>query len=549
MNPMQHVRVDGFGSAGIVRDIAYSQRTMQMLHNATNVRIQDGQLSSIPANQNAQNLPKAPVFAHPFFAYDESGGHVIVYEDNTVAYWDSGGNEHDITPTPAPSANATEYWYATQVNDIFVLTNGIDPPWQITQAQLQSAGALETMPNWQSNYRAKVLEPLKGYLVAADLTIDGVYRKGLIKWSHPLAPGDEAFLWDHTDPTILAGENELSVKGRDIRALQPLRDQLIIYLDQEVWRMTEVGGGYVFGFSPVFKDDGIVGAHAWCEADGKAIVCGFRDIYIHDGHNRQSLSDAKIGRWWYRYARIDSSIQVCYYPHRQEVFILYRTNDDYREFNAALIYNIQSNAFTVMELPGTDSLGGCSRMYMGLSFGAEINATPDIWSGEVTGTWDDDAAAEPWNKPIVDFDQKLLPFMISRGSQEILLMDQASGVPHQAGSIYVDTIMQPMWDVFPTAGDKIKYLSRIYPRMQGVGVMAWSIGTSQTPADSVDWKPWRDFYIGPDQDNDIPLDRSVDVRGAGHYLSFRLRMGTTRWAAWTLSGLDMELLVPQAGRR
>ena len=543
MEPMRHVNVSGFGGQGITLDVPFSLRNLQQLQEGRNIRLQDGMLSTIPKNNVAISLQPDPVYACPYYTYDETGGHIICYLNGNIDYIDATGAILDITPDTPPTDNGG-YWYSTQLNDILVLTNGLNVPYQITQTDLQASGKLTEMVNWPANYRARIFEPLKGYLVASGLTVDGFQRRALVKWAHPLAPGETDFLWDHLDDTLLTGENELAVSGRDIRAMQPLRDNMLIYFDQAVWGMSEVGGGFVFGFRQVFKDDGCVGPEAWCEVDGQALVVGFRDIYKTDGFNRTSLSDGKIGRWFYRHAAITDDIEVSYYPDRQEVFILHKTSENYREHNRALIYNVLSNAFTVMTLPGVDNLGGATRLYQG----GQFNGTDMKWS-----SFEDDV--EFWSNTsgswasMQENDQKLYHLLLNRGGQQLEVMDQESNTPHEGGNIYIETRLCPLWDLFPTAGDKIKFITRIYPRMTGTGRVKFAVGVAEFANGPVEWKPWVGFQLGDSPDGEDLKDYAVDVRAAGRFIGIRVSMGYRHWAMFQLEGFDMEIGIPDMGRR
>ena len=277
MDPIRHFEVRGFGLSGLIKDSPATRRDASMLSVADNVRIQDGALSTIPTPITAIDFGgRIPAWSQPFYLTDENGGHVVAFTNNTVVFFSATRQEYDITPADITTVDRL---HGCQVNDIFVLTNGVDHPWQITQGQLLQNQQMEHLVNWPAEYRASVFEGLKGYCVAAGIRINETRQRSMVKWSHPLSPGDEAFFWDHTDPSLLAGENVLGVAGRDIEGLQPLRDNMIIYFDLAVWRMSIVGGDLVMGFARLFTDDGAVGKDAFTDYDGRAIVVGHRDIY------------------------------------------------------------------------------------------------------------------------------------------------------------------------------------------------------------------------------------------------------------------------------
>ncbi len=68
MDPMVNVPIDGIGLSGLVSDIPSPKRNASQLSVADNIRIQDGELSTIPATTVAYDFTtRTPVYAHPFY--------------------------------------------------------------------------------------------------------------------------------------------------------------------------------------------------------------------------------------------------------------------------------------------------------------------------------------------------------------------------------------------------------------------------------------------------------------------------------------------------
>lgn len=543
MEPIRHIRIDSVGLAGLITDLPAAERGFQHLTRADNIRIQDGQLATIPEPVTDLTLAKTPVFAHPFFLSDDSGGHVVVYDDGAIDYIDAGRDAIDITPV-VPMA-ASPYWYAAQVNDVFVITNGIDAPHQITQLGIGSNDDLEPMPNWPGNYTCRILEDYKGFLVAAGIEVGGVARRSLVKWAHPLAPGDSEFFWDFTDPTLLAGENELSEAGREIAGLQLLRDNLIIYFDQSVWRASYVGGEFVFTFTRVFSDDGAIGPFAFIDFDSKALVVGNRDIYMHDGFSKQSVSDRKITRSFYRSANVDRGIYVAYYPYRREAFVFFRSAPALAEYDRALIYNIDANAFTSTELPGPAGEGSVIAAYMAPTFAGDDTSWQEADDAHIPGgVWSWQAETDRTWASILKIDDSLAFYLVGAADQELVRIDENVRAAHQPGRVYIEVERAGLADAFGTVGDKIKYLSRMFPRAtssDGAGKLEFSIGTSLSPSAPVNWGQWITY--------DLEADYAVDLRGAARYLGLRVRLPAQETRNVQLSSIDFELMFPDGGRQ
>ena len=533
MDPMRNFPINNFGTAGLVVDMPPTKRTPAQLSVADNLRIQDGEIATIPAPVTALSLSKVPVYGKAFYLTDDSGGHIIVYADNTIAYFDSTGAETDITPAVAPTSGA--HWMGVQINDIFILTNGVDLPWQITQDTIGTQ--LVPMTNWPANYRARLFATYKGYMVCAGITIDGTESRSLVKWSHPVSPGDQVLYWDHLDPTLLAGENVLAVEGRNINAIQSLRDNLMIYFDQAAWRMSFVGGEYVMAFTKVFTDDGAVGPFAMADYDGTAIVVGFHDIYATDGFNKRSISDRKLTRSFYRQLNIDAGLRMAYYPERREMFITYKSNADYNEFDLALIYNIDADAFTTMRIPGPSGTGGCSQFYMGPKF----TATDVTYDDAGTSGWTYDGEAGRTYNAIRTEDDDIEFYLLAGQEQELKTMDGQLGTAHEPALVYAEIDRLDMEPLFASTGDRVKYISRMFPQAQGSGALQMSVGVSMLPTGGMEWKPWHTHQMSNGW--------AVGTRAAGRYIGFRLRMPAGSSEMFTLAGFDAELMVPDGGRR
>ena len=534
MEPMRGVPIPAFGVQGLANDQPEHTRSPKQLAKADNLRIQDGALTTIPALTVAGETSQTPVEAMAFYTLDDTGGHIIFYDDFTIVYYDSTLAELDITPTPAPTALT---YSAVQINDLLFITNGTDRPWQITQTELQSGGTLTSMLNWPLSHRCRLLESYKGFCVAAGVTINGLEQRSMVKWSHPLSPGDAELFWDQTDATLLAGENVLAVAGRNIMALDSLRDNCMIYFDRSVWRMSFVGGGLVMDFAKVFDDDGAVGPHAVANYDGTAVVFGYNDIYAHDGFSKRSISDGKVTRQIYRNAKIDGTIRATYYAERREVFFLHRTNDSYTEPNVALIYAIDYDAFTTMEFPGANNMGGATLMYLGPKFNA-VDVTYEDKAGP-GGEYESHTGIS--YQSLRSTDENLDFYVLSSTAKQLLVMDNQTATAHDAGSVYARVERIDMTPLFGSTGDRIKYISRLFPQGTGSGTIQISVGVAMLPTGGIEWGPWVNF--------DLSTDWAADCRASGRYIGIQVRSAPGDQSMWSLSGFDFELMRPDAGRR
>ena len=525
--------------AGEIKDILPENMPLSGVTSARNCRIESQSLRSFSnARIGTTFSPDTIRFGQTFWRI-EGDGQIVVREnvagppDVSILFIDITGGLTDITPV----ANLTQSdtWYAVQVGEWFILTNGIEDP-QYTTAALPQ---MVTLPGWPNatdgetnlDYKADVLEVYKNFIVAVGVTKDGTKERNMVKWSHPVSPGDTTTFWNFTDPTLLAGENILQEPGREIVALQPFRDTCMVFFDRKTWRMDNVGGEFVMNFQKVFDDDGCISAHGWANAHGEGYVFGRRDIYKHDGHNKTTLTDLRLTK--YIYDTIDPSFEVHveYYPKRNEVFFLTRTQPS-GDGNLLLLYNTPHDAWTesLVEFNGT---GVLTTLTTGprLSTGTD---TYDDWTTEIYTDFEDTTYAD-----LVDSDETVTVYGTSV-SQAVNYDLDYNGTDPAPTSLFRENLLiehrgiDMDEDGQSTVGDKIIYLNRVYPQIHGTGSVIFTFGVSRTANEPIVWEPSITF------DLDDPQDYAVDVRIAGRYLAYRIEPGP-EVPLFSFTGMDLEI--------
>lgn len=360
----------------------------------------------------------------------------------------------------------------------------------------------------------------------------------MVKWSHPYADGDTTTYWDHTDPTILAGENLLSEPGREITALQPFRDSLMIYFDRRTWKANFVGGQYVFNFEQVFTDDGCVGPHSHVVTHDGAIVFGHRDVYIHDGFTKRSLTDGKMTRYIYDTVDLTFPPVGAWYPKRNEVYFLCRS---YASGDGNLLFianTIHEYAFTevVAELNGDGIL-----KHIGV--GPRPSDGAVVYTDWTTETYDE--FGDTTYSQLSGEDETVTLLGVSESQGVVWNMDYA-GASGLVTTFRRDAMIEHRaidLDEMGMGANKIIYLNRILPQMSGTGVVKFTIGTHETPEGSISWKAAATYNLDDD------TDYAVDVRAAGRYLAYRIEPNDPADPAlFSLSGMDLEVSAPR-GRR
>lgn len=457
-----------------------------------------------------------------------------------IYFYDTSGGRVNISPSSP--LQITETWHGARTGEQYILNNGklnLPHSWEINNP---TNPIVIPLPGWPINYRCSFIDSFKNFLVAGDITVDGLAANYRIKWSHPISPGDTTTFWDHTDPTILAGESPLVVDAREMTGIQRLKDLMIIYFDTVVVRMQFVGGQFVMGFETVFHDDGAISARSMVEVDGKAFVFGRRDVYTHDGYTKKSISDMRMTLYMTQNINPTRPIDVTYYALYNEIMFLVRTPNLSADIDGdrIFIYNLVHDAWTE-----TDVTNG-GEPSIGLVFTGP-NIIEDIllqgWD-TITQNWDE-TGVMTWSGAFQSADNEALYAMSLRDD---VIYDFGAEFNAVAGlSLYRDKtrIQHTHIDLDEggnAVGDRIMYVNRVYPQIVGGGTVQFRFGVHDTPNAPVDWVETVQYKLTKDNETD-PLesepDYACDLRMAGRYLAYELTI--TGDAYFSFSGMDIEV--------
>lgn len=264
----------------------------------------------------------------------------------------NGTTHTDITRTTGGNYNATEtrQWNGTLLGGIPILNNGVDDP-QYWSA-LSVGTKLTKLLNWPANTKAAVIRSFSNFLIALNTTEAGVNYPHTLIWSHPADPGGVPVSWDFNDPTYDAGRTALpDVNAGIITDGLPLRGHFYIYKEGSTWRMTFVGGQFIFNFDTFLETSGILAPR--CVAltgDGvNHVVATQDDVIVHNGNTAQSLLTNRYKKYLnnvmdavnYRNAFVFSN------PYRDEMVFCY-PETGFIHPNRGLVWNYKNGQFGVL---------------------------------------------------------------------------------------------------------------------------------------------------------------------------------------------------------
>jgi hypothetical protein len=462
----------------------------------------------------------------------------VVDADGTVRAY-PGGTLTFQTPTAGTITNDNP-WSHAQVGGISFLTRAGMKPYVrnlSTDTLYSGIGG-----DWVATDTAAVVRPFLDFALMLNVTKNSVPYPTMVKWCNPIQFGQatSAINWDPANPAFVAGENTLSEMRSPIRDGLVLGNSFIIYNQSQIWNVDYRGDQAVFGFRRLPYEGGIINTNCVVEVDGKHMVFGDNDIYMHDGMSKKSLADGRVRRRIFN--ALDRSRQnSCFVVHdavANLVHFCYATLQDEASFsktvfcNQAAIYNYRSDTWSFMDLPNV--VGGAMTDASLLK-----NLFPDA-----------NDSYELFNTPYMTF---------AGGTPKVSLMlsvaDQANGItdtrvfaidlptaglvnlpalPEVLKPAYVERVGADMDDFGISTLRGYKLIQSIVPQCSfedSNGVFMFDIGSSDLPKQSPTYRASCPFNPS--------TDYKIDMQVAGRYLAYKI--STASISSFQISGFDMDV--------
>ena len=393
---MADIEINDLTSYGVIRDVEAHQLPPEAFSFGENIRFCAEGVERIGGQAQIFGTPGvAPHFTLPVQSASQT---FWLYVSLTKGYvWDGSAHTNITRQTAAVDVNYTgsftREWNGTLLGGVPILNNGVDPPqyW----ATLSTATKLAALANWPASTTAKVLRAFGPYLLALNVTKSGTIYPHMVKWSHPADPGSVPSSWDNTDSTKDAGENDLpDVQAGTIQDGLPLGNRFFVYKEGSVWRMTQIGGQFIFDFgtSAFIETAGLLTARALAiTGDGtRHVFASQDDILVHNGNDVESVLSERYKR--YLFNAIDSTnYKNCFMytdPYNNEVVFCYPESGQTNP-NRALIWNYR--------IGKKGCISEREINFRNAAVGNIESASADVWSG-VAGTWN--SYLGPWQQQI-----------------------------------------------------------------------------------------------------------------------------------------------------
>lgn len=536
---MPTIPIRGVGGVGVITDVNPQDAPEISWTDALNMRFAKGEMSRYSVfkyTDESYTYSKVPVGISNIWP-DSTSGFITVFSDGTMEEY-RDGTARDITPTGSLSLNTSQVSWAFLGNIKYVNREGDVPAYISDYADTQYL----PLSGWDSADRCKTLRSYKDFLIALNVTKGINEYEGMVKWSDATQNGAPPSNWDTALDSSLAGETILNdIRGPILDGF-PMGDSFMVYGYDQVYRMDYIGAPFVFNITKAFDSFGAMAKNCVAEVDNRHYVFARDDILIHDGLQKQSISNKIVSDKMF--SEIDySKAARCFVYHdknEHEIVFCYPTTDAQwpsqalSGCNRAAVFNYDFNTWTFIDLPSVVATSVAS-----LDASKTWESFTD-WSLE-NASWGSTAGVRNKNLLVCSagnagssVDAK--PYFVDRMFGGRLASTTALEVLWDA---YAESANRDMDEVAPNLVGR-KQVNCIAPQIRlsdTSHTLAMTVGTSPTPVGDIAWGRRKEFtgYASP----------KYNLRSNSRYLSFKVDIPSGSYAE--LSGFDLDIALV-AGR-
>ena len=539
---MPRAKISQLGAIGVNGDLPPQSIPDNAFTRFKNARAYHGRVTNFPGYTV---YAQAPIQVYGLFGFETATAGTLLWVEcglNQV-YVYNGATHSNITRS---SGNYTtnEYfdrWSGGAQSGIGFLCNAIDSPQQWDKidegTQLKDMfwdpAATAGSQTWgELNYRTFAMRSYGGAIFALGMQKGGDVQQATVAWSDFVKPNDPNIEFQPKS-TNSAGDKSIGdTLGACIDAA-PLRDDLIIYKEDSVWRCSLVNdANEPFRFARLPEYVRILNRACIGVAREFHVVAAAEDVYIFDGNVFRSLLQQqdrdfyRANLWGER--RLTTHVGVL--PQEQEVWICITSPGSTGEAkwpDQAIVWNYRTNTFQRTELPSVRSFdigpitqtGTPGQTYADLTFAYRDWTTP-YGSGAIGAgdTWLVGAHGQNISVFGIDPTDNGTPRECIAERTGLVLMDADTGV---------------------RSSGKVNRVQTIRPYMETTGPVNIQVGSQMTADGQVKWQPVKTF--DPTQQN------KLNFRSSGKYMAYRIL--TQENVRWALTELEIDYTEQRQERR
>lgn len=508
---MPKVTIENAGRFGVIKDLSAHDVKDGVFTDAEGVRFLDGMAYQFTDFEEVLGTPQCTPYFMLFTDIDGDFHWIYAGEEDIWDVYDdpSTGITHtDLSGTTY--SGAKNAWTGTVLGGVPILNNGEDPP---QMWDLNLANNFQDLSNWPSGVTCKSLRQYKNFLIAMNITDSGTEMPYLVRWGHPVGPGEVPSSWDYDDETVDAGRWNLAESpGHIIDGLQ-LRDSFIIYKEDSVHRMDYIGGTFVFSFQKVLGVTGAMNRNCIVEVDGVHFVLTTSDVVVHDGTSPTSVLDKVARRYLFTQMDADTRSLAFVYknPYFNEVYVCYPSVGS-TSCDRAMVWNYRDRTVSFRDMPN---------VLYGL-YGSVLY--------DPTASWDSDS--EPWDSDLTLWNNVVtIPgqarVVVASADDKFYLSDSIASTSGSPPSSYVER--QGLSFKNP---DRFKLVNWFRPRIKGTSgsVRIYMGGHDTDPFATPTYDQYQDFEIGVDTEVDFSCER--------RFVAFKIENLTSY--QWRLDSYDID---------
>lgn len=498
---------NGLGSTGLVSDQPVTELPPGAWTDAINVRFENGAVRKMPG----QSQYSLTATGTPMLVFQPPLSRIgYATEEGEVRFITSGGVDTDVTGTTLNLNSITGYTMDTLPGGVIVINGGIDPPVYSVAGYSGGMTTAADLPGWPTPITTcRIIRAYKSFLVALGID-DGLGDSRLeeILWSNRADPGLPPTSWDYTDTTQPTGRATLPLSGL-IQDAQVLRDSLIIYQNDNIYALTEVGGVTIMSLRKLFSEVGAYAPNCVLPWRNQHVVLAENGVFIHDGSQIQSITEGRV-----RDAMFGDDFDAQFKPYlalnerHNEIWVCMPERGA-SELGATLawIWNYQDNTWTRREIP--------------LSYhGDIIDARVTIGS---TNPQDEAALV-----------------IADKANDKFLLVDSTEQFDGTNMTCYAERRALPLGVHGGFDHRRMKFIRQVTPVITGTagGVVNIYLGVRDTVDGTRTWKGPFPYTIG--------TSRKVDCRVSGRVIDIKFESTTN--ITWELHSYGIDYRLADARR-
>lgn len=507
-------RVTGFGNAGLKADPQPSMIEPGAWSTLENIDIENGDIRSA---WGEAELPGgvSPVDPKYTFSYTSKGVTSILVSDGLAvwSYDDSGTSGVFVWRDIAAAAQAAGRTGGVVSFTIFLgivvinFSEGRPAQWDAPEMT-----EVTFLPGWEDAWHCIQIIAYKNFLFAVGMYSEPIAlpyfpENGdyVLAWSDAAVTGELPSSWRST-PENLAGSLQLADTNGVLVRAEILKDDLIVYKDDSIYRGFYTGDEFIFSFERAINDRGCDSYRGVAALSGVHFFCDRDDIRVFDGQGTQSIVNDRVRSLMAQslsVSLVESTVQIVAWPGRDEVYISIPTeNDDTTDL--ILVYHVDIDAWTFRDLP-TEVQSMCL-----------LEATG---AADITGLREDTMI---YGQPSQGFDDGRI--YIADRSNTTFTNAPKLCVAERTGMILTDL-------------EQSVTMRAVYPEIRGDAAVSISIGCQWAANGDVRWTTPQVFRPG--------IDKRVNTRITGIPTAFRITSEVD--GDWSLGALSY--LYSPAGRR